>query len=110
MKRTNMIPTPEDKAAIYIVMSTLLPEDGIASLSLDDTYLLRERVAAIQGEIEYYRIQVENHLADMNAKVGGRSTRKETGDDLSARIARLLAKKGVDLDNLIKSFSDESVS
>lgn len=93
-----MILSPEDKAAIYIVMSTLLPEDGIKSLSLEDTYLLRDRVAAVQGEVEWYRIQVDHHLDDLNSRIHSKSSPQPL-TSLESRLAKLL--KGKDIDTLL---------
>jgi hypothetical protein len=101
-----MVLSPEDKAAISIVMSTLLPEEGIKTLDLSETYLLRERVALVQAEVEFYRVQVDNHLSELNSKVQSRSPRKEVSNDLISKIAQALGKGNVDIANLLASINE----
>ena len=88
------------KNAINTVMSFLLPAAGVTSLDISDTYILRERVAAVQGEVEFFRIQVENHLANLNSRIQSSHT-KQPSDSIESRLARLLSKKGLDLDTLL---------
>ena len=104
-----MILDTDTHNAINTVMSKLLPVDGINSLDLSQTYLLRDRVACVSAEVETYRIQVEHHLSDLNSKLSTRSSpsiKLTFNQDPITKLAKALSSSKLDLANLLASLNE----
>lgn len=100
----------DTRNAINTVMSALLPLTGVQSLDLPQTYELRDRVARVCAEVEFYRVQVENHLADLNSKLSPKASTSNIklpfNQDPITKLAKALSSSKLDLANLLSSLNE----
>lgn len=95
---------PDLQQVIRALMDLLHPVDQISSLPRDETYRLWNRALFVKANIEVYCNRVHRHFEQLSEELSGGPTGMT--DDVR-KIVHELARRGLDIDTLMKTINDK---